>query len=381
MNQTDAPIDAEKTARLRVWDLPTRLFHWGLLAAVAAALTTGWAAPKWWIDYHAWAGYAVLGLIAFRVVWAFFGSEYSKIASFAFGPATILHHLRGLFSRRPETFIGHNPAGAAMIFALAAVLIAIVATGLIQLGGIEKQGPLASAASFAQGRSAHGLHEVLANVLLALIGAHVAGVIWESHRSRENLAAAMVTGDKTVSAGAARRPRHPANVKAALVATALTALAGAAGVAGLAAIPAKGLTAVLPNAAFEKNCADCHQLYHPSLLPADEWRALMASLPDHFGEDASLPAATAAQITEHLVRHAAEHWDTKAAYRFRAPQSLEAGEITATQGWKRAHRHLKDAQFSSSKVKSRSNCQACHGDAALGRFAKNKIRLPEGAER
>ena len=178
------------------WDLPTRLFHWSLVTAVGIALITGFIAPEWWMGLHKWSGYAIVALISFRLVWAVFGPEYSRFDSLARASLKAGDHLRGLLLLQPVHSVGHTPLGALMIFALAIVLIALTTTGLLALGGEEKQGPLAGIASYATGDGAKNIHEILAWLLLALVGGHLFGVAGESILARENLVAGMVTGRK-----------------------------------------------------------------------------------------------------------------------------------------------------------------------------------------
>src|SRR3990170_460214 len=148
-------MDSSATPRtVRVWDLPTRAFHWLLVLLIATGTVTGLVAPEWWMGVHKWSGYGVVGLIAFRLVWGVYGSEYSRIASFAYGPRRIIDHLAGVAMLRPAHHIGHNPVGAAMIFALAFVLIGLVVTGLLVLGGEEKQGPFAGVFDYGLGNEA-----------------------------------------------------------------------------------------------------------------------------------------------------------------------------------------------------------------------------------
>ncbi len=191
-----------------VWDLPTRLFHWLLAAAVAVGLATGFLAPEAWLGVHMTAGYVVVGLLSFRVIWGFFGSEYSRLASFAYPVRRVIEHLRGLMLLRPPHYLGHNPSGAVMIFALFAVLAALVVTGLIEVAGEEKQGPLAGVVGYALGNGAKPLHQVLAALLLAMIALHLAGVLVGTWLLKEPLIRAMITGSKPLPASAPLpRPR------------------------------------------------------------------------------------------------------------------------------------------------------------------------------
>ncbi|MCP5366200.1 MAG: cytochrome b/b6 domain-containing protein [Hyphomicrobiales bacterium] len=191
----------ENRDTVRVWDLPTRLFHWSLVAAVAAAWITAEVLDDRWLAPHYWIGYAVAGLLLFRLVWGLIGSEHSRFASFAYGPRRVLAHLRDLLGRRAGHYLGHNPAGAAMIFALLTLLALLVVTGLVAQGGAEHAGPLAGWVGTRVGHAAEELHEGLFVALLVLVAGHLGGVALESLLSRQNLVRAMVTGRKARPAG------------------------------------------------------------------------------------------------------------------------------------------------------------------------------------
>lgn len=367
----------DTAARILVWDLPTRLFHWLLAASVAIGATTGFLAPEWMLSLHVWSGYGLGALILFRVVWAFFGSEYSRVASFAYAPRTIIRHLRDLAAGRATHNIGHNPAGAAMIFALAAVLGGILLSGLITLGGQEKQGPLAGLVPYELGHTAKEVHEVLTILLLVLVGLHVAGVVLESLRERSNLVAAMITGRKSLSLSQSLPPQRAARPVAAIGILVVAGTLIGAGIGELSRLPPKGVPALAANALYAKECGACHYDFHPSLLPAASWEAMMADLDNHFGEYASLSAATSDEITAWLTANAAESWDTEAANSFRRVSAEQPLSVTATRYWKRRHRKISDAVFASKPVGAKVNCIACHRDARTGRFDDQSIDIPK----
>ena len=164
-----------------VWDLPTRLFHWALVACIAVAWWTGGTGE----EIHEILGYTVAGLIVFRIFWGLTGTRYAKFTSFAYSPLRIYRYLVDLIAGRAKRHLGHNPAGGAMIFALILVLIALVSTGIMMhmlmffgLAWVEKT------------------HEYASDVLLIMISLHVLGVVVSSLAHRENLIAAMLTGYK-----------------------------------------------------------------------------------------------------------------------------------------------------------------------------------------
>ncbi len=362
--------------KVKVWDRPVRLFHWSLVALVAAGVVTGYYTPEWWMGLHAAAGYGLVFLLAFRVVWAFFGSEYARLASFAPSPRAVIAHLRGLVLLRPPHYLGHNPAGAVMILALIAGVVAIVATGLIVLGGEENQGPLAGLIDYATAVPAKAWHGALVLVLLSMAGLHVAGVAVESLLSRDNLVRAMITGYKRLPPEAPRPEIRPARPVAAATALGGLVLLAGGGLYGVSRLPPSGLIALPANEAYASECGDCHWAFHPSLLPAASWRGLMAHLDDHFGEDASLPDDLRAQIADYLAAYAAEAWDTEAANRFRTVSAAAPWRVTATPYWVRKHRGIAAARFAGPPVYSKANCAACHHDAASGRFDDQEIVMP-----
>jgi len=359
-----------------VWDLPTRLFHWLLVAGVLVALATEFIAPASWLNWHIAAGYTIAALLLFRLVWAVFGSEYSRVASFSYRPRQVADYLRALLKRQPPHHVGHNPAGAAMIFALFAVLTGLVVTGFIVLGGQEKQVPFAGVTSFAFGSGARGIHNLLAYALMGMALAHLAGVLADERLHRSSLVRAMITGWKRVPARLPAQPFRPARVVAAAVVFAALFAPTVGLLILLSRMPALGVPAMTSDGVWASECGSCHYAFHPSLLPRSSWAAIMAGLPDHFGEDASLPPAAAAEVAGFLQTYAAEDWDTKAARLLSNVSPTDPLRITAAPFWGRRHRRIDPAVFASPPVKAKSNCIACHRDATTGRFDAQAILIP-----
>ena len=375
---SDPGAPASATQRLvYVWDLPTRLFHWLLVAAVATALLTGFVAPESWMGVHLAAGYLIVVLLVFRLIWGLLGPEYSRIASMVRATRRLPEHLRGLLLLRPLHHLGHNPAGSVMILALFGVLTALVVTGLLVQGGEEKQGPLAGVASYALGHGAKDVHEILVWLLLAMIVGHLTGVLVETWLLRSPLVRAMITGWIPLPAGTPL-PEHAraARPAAALACLAAFTVVSAVALASLSRLPPLGMPAMPMDPVWVAECGACHQPFHPSLLPRASWAALMGDLGDHFGEDASLPGAEAAQIAAFLDLYAAEAWDTEAARRFAVVSPGDPLRITATPFWVAKHADVPPERFSAAPVQTKANCAACHTDAVNGRFDDQAIRLP-----
>ncbi len=175
--------------KIQVWDIPTRLFHWSLLALVVVAWLTG--EEEGAAVIHRVAGEAVAGLLVFRLVWGFIGGEHARFADFAAGPAAIIAHVRDLFNAKPRRHLGHNPLGGLAVFLLLLNVTVIVATGLFS-GGEHNAGPFAGA----WGLELSEVHEVAFRVLQGLVAIHVLGVIVETVKAKDALVPAMITGRK-----------------------------------------------------------------------------------------------------------------------------------------------------------------------------------------
>ena len=357
-----------------VWDIWVRIFHWSLVVAVSVAAVSGFLMNASWMTLHLIGGISAAALVLARIVWGFWGPTHARFADFIPSSAAVLAHVSG---RRANRHLGHNPLGALMVLALMGIVLALALTGLGLLGGVFKAGPLAFALSYAQGSTLGRLHEALALGLIGLIALHLAGVAFESMRSRENLTRAMLSGQKTPRPGDHRSRRATARSWVAL------AILGALGVATvvvnamLSTLPVPMMPVTRLDRSYRAECSACHMAYHPSLLPAASWSALMATLDDHFGENASLDAATTGEITAWLTGHAAETADTRPAHQFSRIASDAPFTLTATPYWKRVHSNLPNTLFQSRAVGSRANCTACHGDAETGLFSPFTISIPK----
>jgi len=203
----DTPsMDAGTSGKVRVWDPLVRVFHWGLVAAFA----TAWLTADELETTHEIAGYVVAGLVAFRLIWGIVGGQYARFAQFLKGPAAIIAYLGDMTLGRERRYLGHNPAGAAMILALLVTLSGTAFTGwlmaepgrVVMLPDLPQIVAPAFADDDGHKSGAGGeealeeLHEILANLMLLLAALHVGGVVLASFRHHENLARAMVTGDK-----------------------------------------------------------------------------------------------------------------------------------------------------------------------------------------
>lgn len=190
---------------VRVWDLGIRVFHWSLVIAFTVAYVTGEDEDA----VHVYAGYFIVGLLAYRLLWGFIGTKYARFRSFLFGPRETIDYLTGMVRGRSKHYLGHNPAGGAMVYLLLFSLAAAVYTGL-EAYGAEGKGPLA-ALSVPAIQSAHAdehegrgtgdefweeAHELFSHLSLVLVVLHILGVLVSSKLEGQNLVRAMITGRK-----------------------------------------------------------------------------------------------------------------------------------------------------------------------------------------
>lgn len=229
-----------QTYRIRVWDLPTRVTHWLLFVLVVAAYLTGLSGGNL-IEWHAWIGQAIVGLIAFRVAWGWLGSTYARFAQFVQGPAAILAYLRGHWHG-----VGHNPIGAISVLVLLGVLSLQSLTGLLGNDDIAFEGPLYTLISKDSSDWLSGLHRQMIWPIAALVGLHVAAMVFYALVRKDNLVIPMLTGEKRVSdpnLQSARGGGWLALLAAALVAAVLVWIAGGGLIAQPAAPPASAVPA------------------------------------------------------------------------------------------------------------------------------------------
>ena len=182
--------------RLRIWDGPTRLFHWSLAILIAAAW---WTAEEHLLVWHYRVGFAILCLLVFRIVWGFIGSSTARFAGFVRGPRAILTYLRGA----APPAIGHNPLGALSVLVLLGLSAIVVALGLFATDedGIDP-GPLSHLVSHDAAEEAQDLHEDSFDLLLVMIGLHVAAILYYALIKRHNLVGPMLTGSGAAPEGA-----------------------------------------------------------------------------------------------------------------------------------------------------------------------------------
>lgn len=210
-------VSRNDPTQVKVWDAFVRVSHWVVVAGFFAA----YLSEDDFLTLHVWAGYTVGVFVVLRILWGFVGAKHARFSDFVCGPVKALGHLKSLLSLRAKRHLGHSPAGGAMVLVLLGGLLAIVWSGLVLYAVEENAGPLAAVYGQVEGQRApmtaaadtehksddghekgeedefwEEVHEVLANLMLALVILHIAGVGLASLVHRENLVRSMVTGLK-----------------------------------------------------------------------------------------------------------------------------------------------------------------------------------------
>lgn len=181
------------SVQILVWDFPTRIFHWLLVASfIVAYLTSETEKLRNW---HMVSGYLLAGLILFRLAWGIVGTKYAKFRDFVRGPAAVLDYLNGLFSKESKHYVGHNPAGAIAIVLLLTCGLGMGVTGWFLFNDFG-------------GSFSEEAHEALASIMLTVVIVHVLGVMLSSFLHKENLVRAMVTGYKFGDTSLAIKYQH-----------------------------------------------------------------------------------------------------------------------------------------------------------------------------
>lgn len=179
--QGAAQSAAQGAAQIKVWDPLVRIFHWSLVMSFLVA----WISADEWDRLHEWAGYAVMGLIAFRVVWGVIGTRYARFSNFVCRRDTVIRYLKDVFLFRAKRYLGHNPAGGLMVIVLLVMLSFLFATGY-----------MTTTVVFHDLEWVEDIHEAVANLTLTFVGFHIVGVLLTSLLHGENLVRSMFNGRK-----------------------------------------------------------------------------------------------------------------------------------------------------------------------------------------
>ena len=191
-------VEPVSTVPVRVWDLPTRLFHWALALLVVVLVVSGTVGGLW-MEWHLRAGMGVLALLLFRLVWGVIGGHWSRFANFLYSPSRMLRYLRGDGQALDE--VGHSPAGALSVWAMLLVLGVQSVIGLFAYDDIAFSGPLAHLVSNDTVSTLTGLHKLAKPLIISLVLLHVGAIVFYRVARKRNLVGPMLLGDKQLPPG------------------------------------------------------------------------------------------------------------------------------------------------------------------------------------
>lgn len=180
---------------VKIWDIPTRIFHWVLVLLFLFLIYSG----RWddsLMQWHFYSGYALSGLIIFRILWGVVGTRYARFRSFVTSPIQGLSYLKATFTGKAKHFYGHNPAGSMMVLMLILLLALQVASGLVMSDEVLWEGPFYASVSDELASLGAQIHHTVQSILVYLVGFHILGVIVHSILFKEKLVASMITGSK-----------------------------------------------------------------------------------------------------------------------------------------------------------------------------------------
>lgn len=363
--------------KIVVWGLYTRVSHILLMVMMLAVFLT--PEVKRLLTLHVALGYTIGLLFLFRILWGFMDVKYSKLKDFNFSLSDLKTYMLSIFGNK-KAYIGHNPASSYAIIAMMILTFLAVISGALTYGVKEGMGVFSfmNHTLFRDMKLFKEVHEFFSNVLMAVIFAHIAGVLLDKVLHKSRVLESMIDGYKVGDEEGLK----------------LTFLQKFFGILALGFSIAAFVYMLLSpnsifiadgnpkmdyakeNSAFYKECISCHTLFPPFLLPQKSWVSMMATLDNHFGDDASLDSKTTESIKAFLVKNSAETSTKESSLRILA--SLENDKtylaITETPFWKNRHKKIDKAVYAREEIGKPSNCKACHANIENGLLNNRDIK-------
>ena len=362
-----------------IWSIPTRVFHMMFAAFIIAAFLSGDEDEL--LNIHASIGYAIAVLVVYRIIWGFIGPKYSRFSDFPLSLQELKSFALNIFNQKK--YAGHNPGASFVMIAMLAVVVLTVLTGVLAYGIQEGRGILSflNSSYFKEMKLFKEVHEFFSTLLMILIGLHLGGVAFDRLIDKKtNTLASIATGYKNIEAPSV-------TLKWFQKLFSLVALVFAAGVlfyllffnSPLTKSGYSALNYEKEHSAFVAECASCHTIYPPHLLPRESWSKMMDTLDDHFGDDASLDDKTRVSIREYLLKNAAESSSKESAVYIlnSLKEKKDIIAVTQTPYWLARHKNIDKKIFSQKEIKSKSNCKACHSDIEKGLIEDMNIKIPK----
>ena len=184
--------------KIRIWDIPTRLFHWSLVILLSFSFYTGLSGGFIEMDYHMLSGYCILSLVLFRILWGLIGGYYARFTSFIKGPKSIIRQAVNLL-KKESPYPGHNPMGALSIVAMLLSLLIQASTGLFANDDIMSEGPLFHLVSYDTSKILTGIHKTNIWVIGSLVGLHISAIFFYQFFKKDRVIVAMFSGKKMLN--------------------------------------------------------------------------------------------------------------------------------------------------------------------------------------
>ncbi len=360
-----------------IWSLPTRVFHALFALFIAISFLS---AEDEWLNFHAIIGYGVLILVIFRIFWGLFGPKYSLFKDFPFGKQNIKEFLNHIFDAN-QKYVGHNPLASYVMISMMVIAILAVITGALTFGIQEGKGIFSflNSSFFKNMELFEEIHEVFANLFIALIVVHILGVLVDKllHKKHETLNS-IISGYKIIDENKSIKLNIYQKMFSLLMFIFFIGFLAFNLYNSKNILVASKFTPIdykVQNESFVKECGSCHTLYPPHLLPKKSWELLMSDLENHFGDDASISDELNKNILAFLVDNSAETSTIKSSFKFlNSIKNQDIIAMTKTTYWERTHKEIPKEIFNNKEVKSKANCKACHSDIEKGLIEKENIK-------
>ena len=364
-----------------IWTLPTRIFHWMLVFYIAVMFLT--SEEESWLTWHAAFGYAIGILLLFRVLWGFMGPIYSRFSDFPLSKEALISFI--LTIRYPKrVYAGHNPAASWVMMGILTTLIFISISGLLTYGVQEGRGLFSflNTLWFKEMELFAEIHEFFFYFLVLLVTMHLGGILSDKllHPKIGTLHS-IFNGYKYLDAKESKLTSIQKYVAVFFLILALITPFYVL-ISDDSILYKSTYTSIdykNENPLFVEECASCHLLYPPFLLPKKSWKKMMTSLSDHFGDDASLDEVDRRDIEAYLLKNSAETSTKEAAFYIlkSIPPKKDIISISQTPYWKKRHKEINKTLFESKEVRTKANCKACHQGFEQGLIEDDKIVLPK----
>jgi len=371
-----------------IWPLVNRFSHLFLIITLGVSYTFGNYAD--YLNLHIQFGMALGVAFIFRILWGVIGPKYSRFRDFNFSISDLKDYMLGTLDyflsigKKSKEYVGHNPASSFAIVVMMILTCLAIITGLLALGIENNHGVFSFINSpvMKEMEIFSGLHSLLANALMLVVGAHVAGSLIDKYIKKSDAIDSMISGYK--------KTQELLSVKLNMfqILFAFIWVAGSLFTLYYMIFTKDNIFLTSANVKqdyaamhqdFATECADCHMLYPPYYLPKKSWGSMMSSLSNHFGEDASLDDATTKSIATFLQNNSSETSNERFAYKMTKDLKNKPDILSVTKSryWSHKHSHIDAAVFKSEHVKYKANCVACHKDADKGLLDYDLIKVPK----